>query len=159
MLRITSYRQSPSYCGPTSLRMVLKYYGIDVAEKKLGQLSDCTFEEGTTAEGLKKAAKQFGCKTLIFTDGRIADLRTWVVEKEIPVIVHWFSVDTGHYSVVVDVTSTNIVLQDPDTGKKRRFSHAEWYQVWFGFRKTWIRGQRDLLLRRYIVVLPPSVSQ
>lgn len=137
--------------------MILRYYGMRTTERHLAQLSGCTFEEGTTAEGLRTAADTFGCKTNIYTDGSIEDMRQWI-EQEIPVIVHWFSTDTGHYSVVVNITDTHITLLDPDTGKHRRYTHDTWHHIWFGFKQTWIRSGNDLIVRRYIVVLPPSVS-
>lgn len=158
MIALQPYTQAPSHCGPASLKMVLGYYGISVSEKILARESGCTFEEGTSVAGLRKAAKIHGCKTEVVDDGTIEMVRDWVEHMKIPVIVHWFSHDTGHYSVVVRVTSTHITLMDPEIGKRRTVTHAVFLQVWFGFRYSHIRSNTDLIIRRSIIVLPPSVS-
>lgn len=138
--------------------MVLGYYGISVSEKALSRESRCTLEEGTSLSGLRKAAKIHGCKTEVVDDGTIEMVRDWVEHMKIPVIVHWFSHNTGHYSVVVRVTSTHITLMDPEVGKHKIFTHSAFSQVWFGFKRSYIRSHSDLIIRRSIIVLPPSIS-
>lgn len=60
MIKLKPFRQTPGYCGPASLKMVLDYYGFSMGEKELAELSDMTLEKGTSAEDLAKAAKRLG---------------------------------------------------------------------------------------------------
>ncbi|MFH1637788.1 MAG: cysteine peptidase family C39 domain-containing protein [Candidatus Woesearchaeota archaeon] len=44
MLKIKPFRQKSGFCGPASLKIVLKYYGIRKREKELAKLCGCLAE-------------------------------------------------------------------------------------------------------------------
>ena len=103
MLKVRNFRQKTGFCGPASLKMVLEYLGVKRSEKELAELSGATKEKGTEARNLLKAAKSLGFKGFVKDFSKITDIKKYVVQKKIPVIVDWFSRDEGHYSAVVGV--------------------------------------------------------
>ncbi len=153
LLKIRSHRQSPGYCGPCSLRMVMDYFGVHVTEQALARASGATRTHGVGASGLKRASEQYGFTFQKKDRASFADIRTWL-EKGIPVIVDWFSVNDGHYSVVPGMNRTHIFIKDPEDGKLKRIPKEEFQRVWFDFPGPFIKHPSDLILRRMIAIEP-----
>lgn len=159
MIKLKPFRQTPGFCGPVSLKMVLDYYGVSVPETEIAKVAGATREKGTSIEGLVKAAKHFGFRAFVKEKSTLGDLR-YYIKREIPVIVDWFFENDGHYSVVVDIDKKNIVLMDPTLRKvfiyvrRRKFSTEEFLRIWFDFPGDFIKDPKDLILRLMLVVTP-----
>lgn len=154
MLKIKPFKQKIAFCGPASLKMVLEYYGVKKTERELGVRAGCTTARGTPAKGLISAAREFGFRGTIKEFADLKDIRRYVIQKKIPVIVQWFSVDEGHYSVVVDIDKENIYLQDPEIGRMRSMRLDAFKRVWFDFPGDFLRAKSDIVVRRMIVIEP-----
>lgn len=154
MLNVQPFRQRTSRCGPASLKMILNYFGVDKTEEELSRLAECTENAGTTAQNLAKAVASFGFKTEIKDFAEIADIKKYVEEKKIPVIIDWFFEDDGHYSVVVGVDNENIYLQDPSFGHRRALRLDTFYRCWFDFEGDYIKSKNDMIIRRLMVIYP-----
>lgn len=152
MLKLTPAKQTPGHCGPTSLKIVLGYYKIDKSETSLARLSGCAKTKGTSAAGILAAAKSLGLSGFIKDFANFQDLKKYVTEKKIPVIVDWFSLDEGHYSVVAGIDRKNIYLQDPQIGKIRTIELKTFKRIWFDFPGAFLRTKRDIIIRRIIVI-------
>jgi predicted double-glycine peptidase len=152
MLNVTPFRQTPGYCGPASLKMVLGFLGARISEKKLGQLSGCTQARGIGADGLVRAAKAMGFRAKIRDFCDLKDIDEWVNRKKIPVIVDWFAFEGGHYSVVSGIDKENIYLEDPSLGHRRAMSLAAFKRLWFDFPDEYLKSKNDLIVRRMIVI-------
>ncbi len=84
------------------------------------------------------------------------------MNKEVPVIVNWFTrgrtdygeeeVSDGHYSVVVGLDDKYIYLQDPEIGKLRKLNRDDFMRVWFDFKSDHITSWSDIVLRQLIAV-------
>lgn len=146
LLAVPLFRQSPSQCGPAALKMVLDYYGKRLSEKAISLRSRTSLKFGTTPANLLSAAKSYGLTGQWMRQASIRDLRRWF-DSGVPTIVNWFSINEGHYSVVIGVDKTSIVLADPETGKRREFSHQEFMAVWFHHPFPWIRKPSELRIR------------
>ena len=155
MINLKPYRQKPAYCGPASLKMVLELYGMKKSESELGRLTDCSPEMGTSGAKIVEAATKLGFRAFQKDGASIADIQKWV-KKGIPVIVNWFSVNEGHYSVAVEVTKKSISLMDPELARVRRMSVQKFEHFWFDFLPTSKRTRKSLVLKRIIVIQPPS---
>ncbi|MDO8574586.1 MAG: cysteine peptidase family C39 domain-containing protein [bacterium] len=153
MIKLKPFRQTAGLCGPASLKMVLDYYRVSVAESAVAKAAGASKKEGVSKDDLIKAAKHFGFDAFSKEKSNFGDLRSFI-KKEVPVIVDWFSEDDGHYSVVVDIDKENIVLMDPELGGERKFSLEKFQRLWFDFPGKFIRGQKDMILRLIIVVTP-----
>lgn len=151
MLKIKPYLQSPGYCGPASLKMVLEYFGIEKSERTLGKMTGCTKKAGTSALRIIEIAKQLGLKAFIKDFAEIEDIRKFI-GKKIPVIVAWFSVDDGHYSVVVGIDNKTIYLQDPEIGKIRPIELKIFKRIWLDFHGDFLKAKEDIVIRRMIVI-------
>ena len=153
MIKLKPYRQKPGFCGPSSMKMVLELYGMNKSEVELGRLTDCSPSEGTRGPSLVEGAKKLGFKAFLKDEAEVSDIRKWV-EKGIPVIVNWFSVDGGHYSVAVGLTKKFIFLMDPEIARVRRMPMETFEEVWFDFTPEHRRTRKSLVLRRMIVIQP-----
>ena len=107
MLKLKPFEQKPGYCGPASLKAVLSYFGVEKGEMSLVRLSKCSKDKGVEAENLLRAAKKLGFKGFIKDYSDFKDVKKFL-KKKIPVIVDWFSVDEGHYSVIVGINDKKI---------------------------------------------------
>ncbi|MCR4322652.1 MAG: cysteine peptidase family C39 domain-containing protein [Candidatus Azambacteria bacterium] len=154
MLKVKPFKQKTSFCGPASLKMVVGYYGLRIQERRIGKLAGCSVAHGTPAKGLLDAAKELGFRGIIKNSADLKDIKEYVEKKKMPVIVQWFSVDEGHYSVVVGIDSENIYLQDPEVGYMKSLRVETFKRVWFDFPDTYLRTRADLVLRRMIVIFP-----
>jgi predicted double-glycine peptidase len=152
MLKVKAFKQKKGFCGPASLKMVLDYFGLKKSEKELAKLSGATKTAGVGGENLLKAAKKLGFKGFLKDFSEISDIKKYVLERKIPVIVDWFSQDEGHYSVVVDIDKKNIYLQDPELGKIRKLDIKTFKRVWFDFRGRFLKSKKEIIIRRLIVV-------
>jgi predicted double-glycine peptidase len=152
MLNLKSYRQKPELCGPACLKMVLEYYGIQKNEDELANLAGYVPSEGVKVDGLINAATKLGLNAFYKDFSEIKDLKEYVLDKKIPVIVDWFSTDDGHYSVVIDIDDKNIYMQDPELGNLRTLDVGTFKRVWFDFRGDYLKSKDDIIIRRMIVV-------
>jgi len=151
MLKVKPYLQKPGFCGPTSLKMVLEYFGIKKSEEELAKLSGCTKSKGVEAENLLTAAKKLGLKGFIKDFSEISDIKKYL-RKKIPVIVDWFSQDEGHYSVVVGIDKKYIYLQDPEIAKIRKIDLKTFKRIWFDFPGPFLKSKKEIIIRRLIVL-------
>ncbi len=131
-------RQRPDLCGPGALAIALSAFGVDVSEEELarlaGSLQGPERGSGTEHEGMVAAAEALGCSVCTKEEATIADLKYFINEEHLPVIVGWFDRDDDHYSVVIEVTDTEIVLADSSSeGPERRISRELFPKVWFDF--------------------------
>jgi len=162
MIKLKPYHQSPGYCGPASLKMVMDYFGVSAAEKELGILSGTPpveAPESTTIEGMAKAAKHFGFRVFVKKYSTIQDL-TYFTENNIPVIIRWFSGYWGHYSVAVDITEKEIVMVDPEVKnfliyvKNSKMRLGRFMHLWFDYEGEVIKKTKDVMVRPMMVIIP-----
>ncbi|PIP23240.1 MAG: hypothetical protein COX90_01850 [Candidatus Nealsonbacteria bacterium CG_4_10_14_0_2_um_filter_38_17] len=144
ILPVKSFQETlyGGYCGPASLKMVLEYYGMDKSEKELAEMLKCDTKQGTNGKSIAEAAKKLGFEVEIKDNSSFEDIKIWL-DKNIPVIVDWFSrgrydypeddVADGHYSVVIGLDGEFIYLQDPEVGRIRKIKREDFLRVWFDF--------------------------
>jgi ATP-binding cassette subfamily B protein len=102
------YRQLEAKdCGPTCLRMILKYYGISKSLDEVTKACETT-REGTNLAFLDRAAIKFGFETLMASIN-FQDLS----EINKPSIVHW---EGNHFVVVYQISERQVRVADPALG-------------------------------------------
>lgn len=154
MLPIHPYEQSANgYCGPVCLKMVLGYFGVKKSERELVRLTGATQKLGVDAKGLLKAARYLGFRGLIKDFATFGDIRRYVLTQKIPIIIDWFSVDDGHYAVVVHLNQKRIYLADPEFGRVRSFPLNTFRRVWFDFIPDVPQRKSDFTVRRMIAIM------
>ena len=140
-LNVPPFDQTPGNCGPTSLRSVLAYYGIERTEAQLIKL--CRTDQTTplpytTPHNIVAVAEGFGLEASDQTGCTLVDLEAWMDEGT-PVIVEWDQHDEGvekgsHYSTVVQVTNKVVKLQNPEPARIVTLTRKQ-------FEDKWIRGR------------------
>jgi ABC-type bacteriocin/lantibiotic exporter with double-glycine peptidase domain len=149
------------YCGPASLKIILGYYGLEVTEEELAQETDAQEILGTNAESICRTAEKFGFNTKVQNECSFQDIVSWL-EKDIPVIVDWFTIGRddypedvrvadGHYSVVSGLNDSHIYLQDPEIGRERKIKRDAFEKVWFDFTGEFIDPE-ELIVRQLIAI-------
>jgi ABC-type bacteriocin/lantibiotic exporter with double-glycine peptidase domain len=162
MLKSKPFKGTPfkCWCGPSSLKIVFDFYGLDVAEKRLAQLCETNREFGTNIKKMKKVSEDFGFKFKIQDNSSFSDIENWL-KKGVPVIVDWFTrgrndysdsdVADGHYSVVVGLDDKYIYLNDPEIGRIRKIKRFDFMIVWFDFPGNVIIPSK-IILRRIVAI-------
>jgi len=162
-LKVRNFAGTPfrGWCGPSTLKIVFDYYGLNLSEKKLVKLCKTTREKGTTVQNIKAVAKNLGFKVKVQDNSNFEEIYKWL-KKGIPVIVDWFTrgrndyndsdVADGHYSVVVGLDDKYIYVSDPEIGRVRKMEREKFLMVWFDFKGNQIKKPTDIILRRMIVI-------
>jgi len=146
MINIKPVKQSKGYCGPASFKMILDYYGLNYSQEKLAKLTKTTRDKGCDEENIMKIAKKLGFKAYIKQNASVKELRS-LINKNIPVIVDWFSPEqAGHYSVVVGFNKNKIKLADPHFGKIVS-RDIDW------FEERWFDVVSERLIKKEIIVI------
>ncbi len=146
-------------CGPASLKIVLRYYGIEKGERELAKISGKS-SLGIDVNGFSKVAREFGFKIIIKDNCSFSDIEKWLA-KDVPPIVDWFTkgrqdyseseVADGHYSVVCGIDKNYIYLQDPEIGGIRKIKKNDFMKVWFDFSGEFIKP-KGLIIKQIIVI-------
>lgn len=153
LLYIKPFRQSPDFCGPASLKMILSYFDVEESEKKLAELSGHKKSTGVEAKGLLSAAKSLGFEGVIKDNCTFEDIRFYIKKKKIPIIIDWFDSSDGHYSVVIGIDKENIYLLDPSLGTQRALKLETFKRIWFDFPGELI-SKENLIPHRIIAIYP-----
>jgi ABC-type bacteriocin/lantibiotic exporter with double-glycine peptidase domain len=133
-IHVKHFIQTTGLCGPSSLRILLSYFGKTFTEEELAKLAQATVEEGTEHAGMISAAKELDAYVYVKENGTIEDLEYFVKVEKLPVIIGWFDKDGDHYSVVVNVTDKNIIIVDPAADEDERWIDREIFpNIWFDF--------------------------
>lgn len=137
-------RYPGSYCGPTTCRMVMAYYGINKGadEVALGRYGPgtpmYTPGNGSSWLGMSTALRHFGLKTNLTNSHSLSQLRQ-TVGKGHPVIVSIRGnygagfTTAGHITVVVGFTANgDPIINDSAGGKRRTVPAATFLRCWAG---------------------------
>ncbi|MBI3891230.1 MAG: C39 family peptidase [Candidatus Wallbacteria bacterium] len=138
-----------SYCGPTTVRMVLAYYGIQAGadEVALGHFGPGTpmyqRGEGSTHEGMATALKHYGLNANLEYTHSLADLRA-SIDKGHPVIVNLEGnygpfYTNGHITVVVGFSENgDPIINDSAGAVQRTIPKRRFMNCWQGLAiETW----------------------
>lgn len=156
---VEPFDQTRGLCGPASLKMILRYFDDDRTEEELARAAGSSKDDGTPAENLVTVARELGYDAWVEEDTSMDDLRHYVVDLELPVMVNWFSTTDGHYSVVtgIDDDAGEISLQDPEIRRTRTMPIEEFEHVWFDY--TGDRPEEENFVVRRIIVVSPMKSR
>jgi len=166
--KIKSYyiEQKPSYCGPASVSMILKIFGYNETQSKIGESSNSKAGFGTHPDALIKVTRDLTenkVKGAWVDVGHIADLkneiRLWLSEGALIIVDYKKNIlfpesKKAHYSVCVAVEGDELVILDP-SGKKGGVYLADAEKVYRGMDtySELIKGKRG-----YIVFAPEGTT-
>jgi hypothetical protein len=123
-------------CGAACLSMVYKSFGKDVPQAEIWPLIAKRNRFGSVASTthlMALHAKKQGLHAVVIQARHPLQVLRLCREANIPAILNHrpqADASTGHYTVLVDVDRTSVVLHDPSFGPARRMSHDELLQLW-----------------------------
>ena len=127
MFYFPHYKQKDSQdCGPTSLKIIARFYSKSVDIQKLRLYAENT-RQGTTLLNLSDAAEKIGFRTL----GVKIDLPT-LAEVPLPCILHW---NNNHYTVLYKIKKHKYLTSDPAIGLIE-YNQEEFLKFWIGNNAT-----------------------
>ena len=117
-LKVEHIRQEEQAgCLPACAQMALRYLDVQVAQSELTALFEVD-EYGAPASRIKRLDK-LGAKVLYETDAPFEKLTHWLEQNVPPIafvqtgaLAYWHE-DTAHAVVVVGLTETDVMLNDP----------------------------------------------
>lgn len=141
------YRQpDQADCGPTSLRMIAKYFGKNFSLQRLREISGIN-REGVTLLGLSEAAEKVGFRTT----GAQIDI-SQLGEIELPAIAHW---NHNHFIVLYKVGNNGAkkrqyfyYVSDPSKGRIK-YTQEE-------FARGWATGAGEDRNKGILLMLSPT---
>lgn len=110
-------------CGPTSLRIIARFYGRNHSLESLRKKS-FTNREGSSLSQLAAAAESIGFRSL---SAKI-DFQQLTEDAPLPCIVHW---NQNHFVVVYNVKNGKVYVSDPALGLLK-YSKEEFLEHWIG---------------------------
>lgn len=131
-LDIPYFKQDTQYtCGPTSLQMVLAYYGIRESEAALAAELGTDPDTGTAHQQMITAVLKRGLHCYVNDEATWEELGRFVSSR-IPVIIRFLETDKNedHYAVVVGADEAGLVVHDPWHGEHVRFTRREFAARW-----------------------------
>ena len=151
ILPVPSYRNTPGYCGPSCLRMIFAYHGIRTSEVAIARVARATRAHGASEKQIAAAARHYGFHAQVKDHSTLKDLAKHLKSGH-PVIVDWFSIDEGHYSVVIGMDRTHVLLRDPQRIGLTRIKKQVFKKVWFDFKEKVPLSKQSLITRRMILI-------
>jgi len=113
-------------CGPTCLRMVLKYHGLNIAIQKLRSM--CFINRGgVNLLAISEAAEKLGMRTT-GVKLNVAQLK----EAELPCILHWHN---QHFVVLYRIKKGRFYIADP-AGSKFSLDEEAFKKHWYSHKET-----------------------
>lgn len=141
MAKFPFYRQLDAMdCGPSSIRMIAKYYGKNVS---LHYLRESTYQdrEGVSLESISEVAEKIGFQTIAVC----VDFNTLIEDVPLPCIAHW---KQEHFIVVYKITKTHVWVADP-AKSLIKYSRKD-------FEKGWVSTQTDGIGEGIILAMEPG---
>ncbi len=123
-------------CGPVSLANLLeRYYGATgVSERKLARQSGTTYE-GTTVNGLIRAAEKSGLRVAVCRKLTLAELE----ERKSPAIVFISTIPSvRHATLFTGINGDDVTFIDPDRGYWQ-CTRERFRTIWYGKTLVFIR--------------------
>lgn len=118
-----NYRQPDSKdCGPTCLRMVVKYYGRVLSMQRARQLAE-TVRMGSSLMGLSNAAEAVGFKSI-----GVKLALDKIEEAPLPCILHW---NKNHFVVLYKIKKGNYHISDSAHGLLT-YNKKDFLKSWIG---------------------------
>lgn len=132
-LQVPYFKQDTEYtCGPTALQMVLAYYGMRQSEVALTEQLQTTSNEGTSIQHMLEVARRNDFFVYMNNDASLGEISYLLTTYKAPSIIRYLEKDQNedHYAVVVGLSDTDIILNDPWHGPKTRLSRVEFERRW-----------------------------
>ena len=116
MFKYPIYKQDNNYsCGAYCMKMILKYYHLDIEIKEIKERCKVT-NEGISVYGIIKCFESYHLDAKAYQ----SDLNTLLKETKSPCIIHLLNGELTHYVVLYRATKKYLLIGDPAHGLTKR---------------------------------------
>ncbi|OHA60085.1 MAG: hypothetical protein A2589_00140 [Candidatus Vogelbacteria bacterium RIFOXYD1_FULL_46_19] len=138
VLQTPYYKQDKVYtCAAAALQSVLGHWGCHKSEAWLERKLKTDPRHGVSHRRLEGVSRQLGFACTFAGRGSLA-LIGYYLKKGSPVMVNYIEPATnqGHYAVVVGLSETEVILNDPWLGERFKLKQNEFMRRWHNGRKN-----------------------
>jgi len=153
-MKISPIKQrDDSACGPTTIQMILKYFGIQHSYKEVITVSKYKAEEGLSNKDIVNVFKKFNFNVKEKTNTQWSDLVCYNTRNNAIVVSWMLEGYIGHFSVVEKVSKNFIELADPHSGKIIKMGRIMFMRLWMDYDDIWYPIKNtDIQLRWMCIV-------
>jgi len=146
-------QRDDSACGPTSIQMVLAYFGPSHSFEKIAKISQYKKKDGLSNRDLVETLQTLDFTVREKTNATWADLARFNTTDKV-IIVSWMKFGyIGHFSVVEKVSKDFIELADPHDGKIVNIKKMIFMRLWIDYDDMWYPLKNtDIQLRWMCIV-------
>lgn len=151
-LKLPYHHQKNCYfCGPTSLKIVLEKLGVKKTEKELARIAGTGEKDGTSHCGMVKACGMSGFSCFVHENASLKNIESFL-RAGLPIITDWtdYKSGDGHYTVITEVKSKEMVFCDPWYGPAYAVERKIFEKFW---KDSLSRGKRWIM-----VILPKNTK-
>jgi ABC-type bacteriocin/lantibiotic exporter with double-glycine peptidase domain len=131
-LPVPYFKQDTNFtCGPTSMQMVLAYYGVRDSEARLAELLQTTNEKGTYRVKMYETAVSLGFHCYVNNEASFSEIK-FLLDLQVPPIVRFLEPEANddHYGVVVGATDDSLKIHDPWNGPEQIYKRQDFLKRW-----------------------------
>lgn len=149
-----------SACGPTSVLMASKYFGVNYSFDDIAKTSQYIERDGLSDCDLVEVLLKLGFSVRQKDSVRWSELKNANTDKSVVIVSWMLDGYIGHFSVVDEVTDDKIVLAEPQSGKLVTFEKIKFMRLWMGYDDMWYPIKNtDIKLRWMCVVKKKAQAQ
>ncbi|MFA6039396.1 MAG: cysteine peptidase family C39 domain-containing protein [Candidatus Peribacteraceae bacterium] len=153
-MKISPLKQrDESDCGPTSIHMAVRYFGLPYSFEQIATISQYIKKDGLSNEDLVETFKNLGLDVRAQANATWEDLQRSNTPDTV-IVVSWMKFGyIGHFSVVENVEKDCIELADPQEGKIITMEKIPFMRLWMDYDDMWYPSKNtDIQLRWMCVV-------
>ncbi len=140
-------------CGPTCIRMITNYFGLQCSDKKIAFVSKYRQRGGLSNVEFVATLEKLGFTIKTKKQANWNDLKKYNTKNNLIVLSWMLKGYIGHFSILDHVTKTHIFLADPEAGKIVKLPKLVFLRLWFDYDERWYPVKNaDIQLRWMAVV-------
>ena len=146
-------QKDDSACGPTTIQMVLAYFGLSYSFEKIARISQYKKKGGLSNRDLVKTLEALDFTVREKANATWADLIRLKAANKV-IIVSWMKFwYIGHFSVVEKVSKQHITLSDPYDGKSAKMGKIVFMRLWMDYDDMWYPLKNTDIQLRWMCVI------
>ncbi|OGZ41885.1 MAG: hypothetical protein A3C80_04255 [Candidatus Ryanbacteria bacterium RIFCSPHIGHO2_02_FULL_45_43] len=153
-MKITPIKQKDdSACGPTSIQMVLAYFGFSYTFEMIAKISQYKKKDGLSNKDLVKTLRVLHFTVQEKANATWADLTRYNTADK-AIIVSWMMFGyIGHFSVVEKVDKKYITLANPHDGKHAKMEKMAFMRLWMDYDDMWYPIKNTDIQLRWMCII------
>lgn len=121
-----------NWCGPASLEMVLRYWGVSVNQENIAPFVINPDDNLAHSGDMVEYAENLGFSAS-YGSMTIEELKENIDNKHPVIVLQWasrYDKENSHFRVVVDYNEQKIITHDPALKPNYPFTYEEFFELW-----------------------------